>query len=53
MNSYYLNIHIMAKSMIVKDKKSTTEYTTLGGTFFTKKKETVKFKLANFLLIKQ
>jgi hypothetical protein len=36
--------------MIAKDKKSTTEWTTLGGNFLTKKKGTVKFKLPDFFV---
>jgi hypothetical protein len=36
----------------VKNKRTTTEWTTLGGKFYTKKQGTVKFKLPEFLLNK-
>jgi hypothetical protein len=33
------------KSTLVKNKRTTAEWTTLGGKFYTKKQETVKCKL--------
>jgi hypothetical protein len=37
----------------VKNKKTTTEWTTLGGKLYTKKQGTVKFKLTEFFLNKK
>jgi hypothetical protein len=37
---------------LAKNKKTTTEWTTLGGKFYTKKQGTVKFKLPEFFLNK-
>jgi hypothetical protein len=36
----------------VKNKKTTAEWTTLGGKLYTKKQGTVKFKLPGFFLNK-
>jgi hypothetical protein len=38
------------KSLLVKNSRTTTEWTTLGGKFYTKKQGTVKFKLPEFFL---
>jgi hypothetical protein len=40
------------KSLLVKNSRTTTEWTTLGGKFHTKKQCTVKFKLPEFFLNK-
>jgi hypothetical protein len=37
------------KNTLVKNKKTTSEWTTLGGKFYTKKQGTVKFKLMNLI----
>jgi hypothetical protein len=44
---YFIN-----QNLIVEDRKSITELTTLGGTFFTNKKGTVNFKLPVFFVNK-
>jgi hypothetical protein len=40
------------KNTLVKDKKTTTEWTTLGGKLCTKKQGTAKFKVPEFFLNK-
>jgi hypothetical protein len=41
------------KILLVKNSRTTTEWTTLGGKFYTKKQGTVKFKLPEFFLNKR
>jgi predicted aspartyl protease len=40
------------KSVLVKNSRTTTEWTTLGEKLYTKKQGTVKFKLPEFFLNK-
>jgi hypothetical protein len=40
------------KSLLVKNSRTTTEWITLGGKFYTKKEGTVKIKLPEFFLNK-
>jgi hypothetical protein len=43
---------IINKNTLVKNKKTTEEWTTLGGEFYTNKQGTVKCKLPEFFLNK-
>jgi hypothetical protein len=51
-SSIILNKYIN-KSSVVKNYRTTTEWTTLGGKFYKKKQGTVKFKLPEFFFYKK
>jgi predicted aspartyl protease len=51
-SSYIILNKFIKKSTLLENKRTTAEWTTLGGKFYTKKQGTVKFKLPEFFLNK-
>jgi predicted aspartyl protease len=51
-SSYIILKKFISKSLLVKNSRTTAEWTTSGGKFYTKKQGTVKFKLPEFFLNK-